>query len=160
MYQAERPLLVTNATASVLNSTDTTAPGQKLRSSGTGAMNRLSSTRTGATNSAICAELPSAIPTQRSTRFWRAAVQAVVISAAAPTIATTTNPTNAGVMPNVNAACCTDPTKISLTSATSTVTTTSKVVATPMGQTDSPSPPSCAAPANNSRCVRKEKNRP
>ena len=50
-------------------------------------MNRLASTSTGATNSAICDELPSAMPTLMSSRFFRAAVNAAIISAAAPTIA-------------------------------------------------------------------------
>ena len=43
-----------------------TAPGQKSRSIGVGPRKKLSRTRTGATKSAICAALPSAMPTLRS----------------------------------------------------------------------------------------------
>ena len=65
------------------------------------------------------------------------------------------NPTNAGVIPNVSAACCTDSTKMSLTSATSTVTPASVARARPIGHGASPASP-CSALANNSRCVFRE----
>ena len=63
----------------------------------------------------------------------RAAENATAISAAPPTSATTINPMNAGLNPNVSPAFCTDQTKISLTSATRTVTTISVPTATPIG---------------------------
>src|SRR5215470_17462348 len=55
----------------------------------------------GPTNSAICEALPSAIPTLRSSRSFRAAENATAISAAPPTSATTIKPTNAWLLPNV-----------------------------------------------------------
>ena len=85
-------------------------------------MTQLSSTSAGATKSAIREALPTAMPTLRSNRFLRAPENAEAIFAVAPTSATTMNPTNAGVIPNVTAGSCTDSTKISLTSATGTVT--------------------------------------
>lgn len=80
----------------------------------------------------------------------RAPEKAELISAAPPTSDTTMKPTNAGVIPNASAAFCTDSTKTSLTSATSTVTPARVARASPMGQGDSPSSP-CAVLANNSR---------
>src|ERR1700712_3494756 len=68
-------------------------------------------------------------------------------------------PTNAGVIPNVTAACCTDSTNTSLTSATSTVTPASVASATPSGNGASPAS-ACSAPANNARCVLSENSRP
>ena len=73
------------------------------------------------------------MPTLRSSRFLRAPENAEAISAAPPTSATTIKPTNAGVIPNVTAACCTDSTNTSLTSATSTVTPASVARAKPNG---------------------------
>ena len=64
----------------------------------------------------------------------RAAAKATANSAAAPTSETMMNPTKAGLMPKVSAAFCTDSTKISLTSATSTVTASSVPTASPIGQ--------------------------
>ena len=55
-------------------------------------------------------------------------------------------------MPNASAACCTDSTKISLTSATRTVTPASVARATPIGHGASPTSACCTLP-NNSRCV-------
>ena len=92
-----------------------------------------------------------------SSRFLRAAANAEAISAAAPTIATTMNPTNAGLIPNVSAACCTDSTKMWLTIATSTVTPASVARARPIGNIESPASP-CDALANNSLCVLSENN--
>ena len=99
------------------------------------------------------------MPTLRSSRFLRAPENAETISAAPPTSATTMKPTNAGVIPNVSAACCTDSTNISLTSATSTVTTASVARAMPIGHGVSWSPP-CSAAANNSRWVLSENTMP
>ncbi len=73
------------------------------------------------------------MPTLRSSRFLRAPENADAISAAPPTSATTMNPTKAGVIPNASAACCTDSTNTSLTSATSTVTPASVASARPIG---------------------------
>ena len=68
-------------------------------------------------------------------------------------------PTNAGVIPNVSAAFCTDSTKISLTSATSTVTPASVARARPIGHGASPASPDSAL-ANSSGCVFREKSMP
>ena len=62
-------------------------------------------------------------------------------------------------MPKTTAACCTDSTNTSLTSATTTVTPPSVANATPIGHGASPSWP-CAEAANNSRCVRSENSIP
>jgi len=69
------------------------------------------------------------------------------------------NPTNAGLIPNVTAASCTDSTKISLTSATSTVTPASVARASPIGHGASPASPDSAL-AKNSRCVLSENSIP
>jgi len=84
---------------------------------------------------------------------------AEAISAAPPTSATTMKPTKACDMPKASAAFCTDSTKISLTSATSTVTPASVASATPIGHGASLSSP-CAALANSSRCVFSENSMP
>src|SRR6516225_5730833 len=55
------------------------------------------------------------MPTLKSRRFLRAPENDEPISAAPPTNATTMKPTNAGVLPNASAACCTDSTNTSLT---------------------------------------------
>ena len=89
----------------------------------------------------------------------RAPEKADAISAAPPTRATTTKPTKAGVMPISSAAPCTDSTKISLTSATSTVTPASVASASPIGHGASPAS-ACPALAKNSRCVLSENSRP
>ena len=68
-------------------------------------------------------------------------------------------PTNAGVIPNDTAACCTDSTNTSLTSATSTVTPASVASARPIGHGVSSSP-ACAAAAKSSRWVLSEKSMP
>src|ERR1700745_1940608 len=78
------------------------------------------------------------MPTLRSSRFLRAPENAEPISAAPPTSDTTMKPTNAGVIPNATAACCTDSTNTSLTSATSTVTPASVAKAKPHGHGASP----------------------
>src|SRR6266403_850813 len=67
-------------------------------------------------------------------------------------------PTKAGLIPKVSAAFCTDSTESSLTSATSTVTTSSVPTARPIGQCSSLSP--CSALANNSLWVFSENSRP
>ena len=54
-------------------------------------------------------------------------------------------PTNAGVIPNVSAAFCTDSTKISLTSATSTVTPANVARASPIGHGAWPASPDVRA---------------
>ncbi len=64
----------------------------------------------------------------------RVAENATAILAAAPTSATMMNPTKAGLIPNVSPAFCTDPTNISLTSATNTVTTMNVPTASLIGQ--------------------------
>jgi hypothetical protein len=99
------------------------------------------------------------MPTLRSSRSLHAPEKAEVISAAPPTSATTMNPTNAGVIPNAAAACCTDSTNTSLTSATSTVAPASVAKARPMGQGASPVSP-CSALVKSSRCVFRENSMP
>ena len=95
-----------------------------------------------------------ALPVPGDVRGLPAGTQftADAISAAAPTSATTMNPTNAGVIPNVVAASCTDSTKTSLTNATSTVTPASVTRATPIGM-GVPSSPPCSALAKSSGWV-------
>ena len=97
------------------------------------------------------------MPTLKSSRFLRAPENAEAISAAPPTSATTMKPTNAGLIPNVSAAFCTDSTKISLTNATSTVTPASVARARPIGHGAWPASPDSAL-ANSSRCVFSENN--
>src|SRR5436305_3169959 len=132
--QAERPPLVMKLAVTVAIITMVTAPGQNCRLIGDDPTTYLSSTSAGATNSAIWAALPSAMLTLMSRRSLRAAAKATANSAAAPTTETTMKPTNAGLIPKVSAAFCTDSTKISLTSATSTVTTSSVPTARLIGQ--------------------------
>ena len=99
-----------------------------------------------------------AIPTDRSSRFLRAAENAVVISAAAPTSETTMKPTKAFDIPKARAACWTDPTKISDTSAIRIVATARAPRAAGSGQGFS----SCSASPTlwkYSLCVLRENNR-
>ena len=63
-------------------------------------MKRLASTRTGATNSAICTLDPIAIESERSMRFFHAAVIADACSAAFPVTAITNTPTKALLRPS------------------------------------------------------------
>src|SRR5215472_5091488 len=97
--------------------------------------------------------------TLRSSRFLRAAENATAISAAAPTSATTMKPTNAWLIPNVSAAFCTDSTKISLTNATSTVTTANVASASPSGHGGSVASAGSAR-AKGSQCVPSENTKP
>ena len=99
------------------------------------------------------------MPTLKSSRFLRAPENAEAISAAPPTSATTMNPTNACDIPRSSAAFCTDSTKISLTSATSTVTPASVARAKPIGHGVSSDSPESAL-ANSSRCVLSENSKP
>ena len=62
-------------------------------------------------------------------------------------------------MPKASAAFCTDSTKISLTSATNTVTPASVASASRIGHGASPSS-ACSALANSSRCVFSENSMP
>src|SRR5262249_47714827 len=114
---AARPPFDTSAAVRVAISIITTAPGQNCKSIRVGPRTYLASPGTGEPNEESWAALPSGMPTLRSGRFLRAPEKADAISAAAPTRATTMNPTKAGVMPKATTASCTDSTKISLTKA-------------------------------------------
>ena len=144
----------------VAMSTMTTAPGQNCRLIGVGPRTWLSSTSTGATKSAICAALPSAMPTLRSSRFLRAPENADAISAAAPDERHHDEADERRRHAELGEAPCTDSTNTSLTSATSTVTADQRRER----QADRPrrfaAPRACSAPAKNSRCVLSENTRP
>src|SRR5438270_10382299 len=120
MNHAERPLFVTKVAVTVAIITIVTAPGQKLQ------VHWFGPDGVAQEHKHRCNEQgDSAMLTLISRRFLRAAENATAISAAAPTRATMMNPTKAGLIPSIAAACCNDSTKISLTNATSTVTTRS-----------------------------------
>jgi hypothetical protein len=80
-------------------------------------MKELGKTNSEATNGAICVLLPIGMSRLRSMRFFMAASTAVLRSASLPRMATTMMPTKTLDMPAASAACPTDPTKISLQTA-------------------------------------------
>ena len=75
-YQPDRPLLVTSVTAIVLIATATTAPGQNCRSSGTGRSAGSAAPAPEQRTTRSAKSFPSAMPTLKSSRSLRAAENA------------------------------------------------------------------------------------
>src|SRR5881628_2950016 len=156
-YQLLRTSETTAATTAVAKANDASSKISKSRVM-TFAVRRDTNTRIGATNNATCVVDVVATATLNSILFLQAMRTALPCSAAFPTIATMMTPTKSSVSPRLCRAVSREPTRISLSTATSTVETTRTLRANRFSQRGFST--TSLTGLKMSRCVRREKNKP